>query len=208
MKESRTEFTGEASAERPSASTIVWNWRDGRNHSAHTRHVYSRSQGAVHSFIGLVIAVILFVLGQRTLALIAGSLATLSFLLAMISPAGLYTRLRRGVAQLGVWIGIALSWILLVPLFYLFFLPFGLLLRRGARDSMERNLDSTGTSYWKKRKKANSNPETDTTYLPRTCRSKIPSSGRVTSTRWRPATRKLRRESKRCDAFAARPLRA
>jgi hypothetical protein len=156
MKKSGTEFTGEASAEKPSASSIVWNWRYGRDHSARTRLVYSRRQGAVHSFIGLVIAAILFVLGQRTLAMIAGSLATLSFLLAMISPAGLYTRLRSGVAQLGVWIGIALSWILLVPLFYLFFLPFGLLLRRGARDSMERNLDSTAMSYWKKRKEVTS----------------------------------------------------
>jgi hypothetical protein len=152
MTESGTEFMKQARGERPSAASVVWNWRAGRDSDAQARHVYSRRQGAVHSFIGLVIAGILFVLGQRTLAMIAGSLATLSFLLAMISPAGLYTRLRHGVAQLGVWIGIALSWILLVPLFYLFFLPFGLLLRRGARDSMERNLDSTAMSYWKKRK--------------------------------------------------------
>ena len=151
MNKVGTEPTEQTSGGRPPVSSVVWNWRAGRDSDAQARHVYSRRQGAVHSFVGLVIAAVLFVLGRHTLALVAGSIATLSFLLSMISPAGLYTQLRRGVAQLGVWIGIALSWILLVPMFYLFFLPFGLLLRRGARDSMERNFNDTTGSYWKKR---------------------------------------------------------
>jgi hypothetical protein len=41
-----------------------------------------------------------------------------------------------------------MTWILLVPLFVLVFLPFGLLFRRGARDPMERRLDRARSTYW------------------------------------------------------------
>ena len=50
--------------------------------------------------------------------------------------------------RLGHWTGIALAWLLLVPIFYLAFLPFGLLLRRGRRDRLRRRLDPDAVSYW------------------------------------------------------------
>ena len=35
-----------------------------------------------------------------------------------------------------------------IPLFYIFFLPFGKLLRRGRRDRMQRYSDEEAKSYW------------------------------------------------------------
>jgi hypothetical protein len=49
---------------------------------------------------------------------------------------------------IGRRIGRALTWLLLVPLFYLFFLPFGLLFRRGRRDRLKRYFDREATTYW------------------------------------------------------------
>jgi hypothetical protein len=44
--------------------------------------------------------------------------------------------------------------VLLVPLFVLFFLPFGLLARRGRRDRLGRFFDPDAPTYWKRREPA------------------------------------------------------
>jgi hypothetical protein len=48
-------------------------------------------------------------------------------------------------------VGRLLTWVLLVPLFYAFFLPFGALLRRGRSDRLARRFDAGATSYWEPR---------------------------------------------------------
>ena len=64
---------------------------------------------------------------------------------------GVYATIERGIDALARRTGIALGWVLLVPVFYLFFLPFGLVMRRGRRDRMQRRFETEAISYWESR---------------------------------------------------------
>ena len=69
-------------------------------------------------------------------------------LAALLSPDRLYLGIGRGLEILGRGIGRGLSILLLSPVFFLFVLPFGLLLRTGRRDRLERRLDRSASTYW------------------------------------------------------------
>ena len=76
-------------------------------------------------------------------------LATALFLssLAVVWPAA-FIFLESILRALGTKVGEAVTWLCLAPVFYLFFLPFGLLFRRGRRDAMQRLLEPNATTYW------------------------------------------------------------
>jgi hypothetical protein len=74
--------------------------------------------------------------------------AAIVLLAALVSPTGLYAGIRQLLLTLGRWTGQALTWALLVPLFYLVFLPFGWLFRRGSRDLLKRYFDPEAATYW------------------------------------------------------------
>jgi hypothetical protein len=107
--------------------------------------------GSVQALVGAAAAGVLFALGHPNLGGVALTLAVVVGGAAWLSPAGAYTRIRRGLEWLGTGIGTMLTWILMVPLFYLFFLPFGLLFRRGHRDPMEREFPTGSASCWRSR---------------------------------------------------------
>ncbi len=68
----------------------------------------------------------------------------------LLSPTGLYAALQRLFAATGRAAGRITTWLVMVPLFYLFFLPFGRLLRRGRRDRLKRSFDRAAGSYWRR----------------------------------------------------------
>ena len=72
-------------------------------------------------------------------------------LAALLSPGGLYAAILALFAWTGRMAGQAVGWLLLVPTFYLFFLPFGLVMRRGRRDGMRRFYEPEAATYWKDR---------------------------------------------------------
>ena len=53
-------------------------------------------------------------------------------------------------AATGSVVGHATTWVVMIPIFYLFFLPFGKLLRRGRRDRLRRYYESEAETYWEK----------------------------------------------------------
>jgi hypothetical protein len=96
----------------------------------------------------LAVGAVLFAFWSRpigTVVLVVGGTIGLS---ALASPTGLYAGIEGLFAALGRWTGRGLTWLLLVPLFYLFFLPFGLLLRRGRRDRLKRYFEQEAETYW------------------------------------------------------------
>jgi hypothetical protein len=80
--------------------------------------------------------------------------AAIVLLAALVSPTGLYAGIRQLLQTLGRWTGQALTWAMLVPLFYLVFLPFGWLFRRGSRDLLKRYFDPEAETYWEPREGA------------------------------------------------------
>jgi hypothetical protein len=134
---------------RAEAALAIWNWRAPQPHGpppSPAGSVWVR--GSLQAAIVAALGVLVLWLGLRTVAFVMWGAAAILLLAALASPRGLYPVLDGMARAIGRRIGRALTWMLLVPLFYLFFMPFGLLFRRGKRDRLKRYFDREATSYW------------------------------------------------------------
>jgi hypothetical protein len=137
----------------PSASTpseIAWPWRrapgdDGRTAAARV----ARHRGAVQAAVAFAVATLLL-LWKPILAAVVASIALVVLALALVSPLGGFARLERGVERFAHGVGLAVTWLLMPILFYLLFLPAGLLLRRG-KLRFTGNPDRDEATYWQHR---------------------------------------------------------
>ncbi|RIL06458.1 MAG: hypothetical protein DCC71_06525 [Proteobacteria bacterium] len=107
-----------------------------------------RLRGALQAGAGGAVAALLFAAGLRAPAFVVGGVASALLLAALLSPFGVFASIERAFAALGRWVGLALTWLLLPAIFYLFFVPFSRLFRRGRRDAMKRYFDPGAESYW------------------------------------------------------------
>jgi hypothetical protein len=109
----------------------------------------ARRQGAIGGAGGLAAAAALAWLLHRTgLAVVVASASVAVALLALAAPLTLYRRLRGALDRLGRWVGTAVTWVLMTLLFYLLFLPTGLLMRAAGKLSFTRFADPGLDSYW------------------------------------------------------------
>ncbi len=149
----------------PGAAAAVWRWREASPAVAaaarQARRRALRWEGVARALVGSAVGGLLFYFGATILALVAGVGAGLVLLAALISPDGLYAAIGRGLGLLGHGIGRLLAVVLLTPLYGLFFVPFGRLLRAGRRDRLERWFDRTAPTYWHRREDA---PRTKRSY--------------------------------------------
>lgn len=136
---------------REEAAALTWNWQAKPSDRESKRATVRRKQGALQSLVGYAAAGGLTYVGHPTLAMVAGGIATMILLLALLSPLGAYAALERGLTTFGRGVGLVVGWLALMPVFVLFFMPFGLLFRRGAKDPMKRQFDAAMTSYWRER---------------------------------------------------------
>lgn len=134
---------------RPEAAAVVWDWR--APDDSPDRAAAARKAGVIRALVAGVAGGAFFFFGRVTMASVVWSLGGLTLLLALASPLGAYAALDRAVARLGQLIGTGLTWILLAPVYYLFFAPFGLLFKRGRKDPMKRALSKDAESYWEAR---------------------------------------------------------
>ena len=91
---------------------------------------------------------VLFHYWSETVAKVVIGISTLVLLTSQLSPNGLYQALLGFFKRLGTETGKAITWLVLVLLFYLFFFPFGLLLRRGRSDRLRRYTEPEAPTYW------------------------------------------------------------
>ncbi|HVT57973.1 MAG TPA: hypothetical protein VHR45_06210 [Thermoanaerobaculia bacterium] len=154
--------------EEPSA--VVWSWKSGamisevagvagssgvpggsgaaaRDRAAQA--AAARRQGWIGGAIGgAAAAVFAFLLHRRGLAIAVASLSLLVTATALAAPLTLFRRLSRLFELLGHAVGTAVTWVLMTVLFYLLFLPVGLLLRATGKLGFTRFADSRLRSYW------------------------------------------------------------
>lgn len=110
-----------------------------------------RRRGLLQSAVGLVAGTLIWFFWHRYLAPVVWTLAALNGLAAIASPTGVYAAISRGLEALGRGIGRVLTVVLLTPVYWLFFAPFGLLRRRGRRDRLTRWIDPRAETYWRRR---------------------------------------------------------
>jgi predicted membrane channel-forming protein YqfA (hemolysin III family) len=131
-------------------SALVWNWRAagaGDNRSAAA--AAARRQGAIGAAVGLTVAAAFAWLLHRPVpALAVAVLSLMVALLALAAPLTLYRRLRGALDRLGHWVGTGVTWLLMTVLFYLLFLPAGLIMRAMGKLAFTRFADPALDTYW------------------------------------------------------------
>ncbi len=142
----------------PAAAAAVWRWREATPAFAavarRDRRRALRREGTVRALAGAAVGGVLFTFGATILARVAWVGAGVVLFAALASPDGLYSAIGRGLAHLGHGIGRLFAIVLLTPVYWLFFVPFGRLLRGGRRDKLERWFDRGAASYWHRRNDA------------------------------------------------------
>jgi len=134
-------------------SALVWNWRraaagadDSRSQAAAKA---ARREGAVGAAVGLAVAAALAWLLHRPVpARVVAALSLTVALLAFAAPLTLYPRLRGALDRLGHWVGTGVTWLLMTLLFYLLFLPAGLIMRAAGKLDFTRFADPAVDTYW------------------------------------------------------------
>jgi hypothetical protein len=120
-----------------------------------------RREGVLRALVGGAAGGIFLALGARSMAQIAWGVSGFVLLAALLSPTGIYAAIGRFLALFGRFVGKVLAVVFLTPAFFLIFLPFGWLLRRGRKDRLERWFDRAAPSYWHRREDA---PRTRASY--------------------------------------------
>jgi len=132
------------------AALAIWDWRKvGGAAVANASHL--RRSGVLRAAIGATVGGLFFWYGALWMAGIAWGIAAVLGLLAIASPARGYAAVDRSLARLAQVVGQLVGWGALVPVFYLVFVPFGLLARRGDADTMKRRYDPGARTYWRDR---------------------------------------------------------
>jgi len=133
---------------RPEAAAVVWC----RERMDPKR---ARLGGILRALVGGGLAALLyFVFAQTVLAVVAATVASLTLVLACVSPLGAYAAVEGWLQRLARLVGTVLAWVLLGLAWLLFVAPYGLLMRRGARDALSRRIDEDAPSYWRARDEA------------------------------------------------------
>jgi hypothetical protein len=134
----------------------VWNWRDPASRSTETP---AWRRGLLQVGVLLTVAAVFrFGLGHQLPAMIATGLAVIVLISSIAIPP-----VFRGIEAFGHWLGQvvggALTYVFLVPVWLLMFLPGGIILRMQGRDPLHRKFRDQGMSYWIPRRKR---PDTET----------------------------------------------
>jgi hypothetical protein len=130
------------------ASEVIWRWREAEAEAPGPSAASVRLRGSLQALAGYAVAVAIYLFWSQTVATVAFALTTMVLFCALASPHGLYALVRRLFDATGRVVGHATTWIVMIPIFYLFFLPFGKLLRRGRNDRLRRYYESEAETYW------------------------------------------------------------
>ena len=108
-------------------------------------------RGIIQGLIGLGIGALVFFFWHRAVSYVVLAVSSLVLLAALASPGGAYRTISVLIDKLAYSLGMVATWVLLVPVFYLFFTPFRLVSRGRANDRMVRTLDRSAGTYWNTR---------------------------------------------------------
>jgi hypothetical protein len=101
-------------------------------------------QAAVMALIGLVL---FFLLHRRVMPIVVWSLAALVLLGGFAVPP-LFDAFEKFGALLARWVSAGLTWGLLVPFFYLCFVPARIIVSLSGKDPMDRRFPDGKPSFW------------------------------------------------------------
>lgn len=134
-------------------SAVAWDWQRraaGPAEEDRPREAAAaRTRGAIGGTVGLAAAAVIYFYFEKPVAaaVIAGIAVTIA-LIAFLFPLTLYKKLNRGLEVFAHGVGSGLTWVLMTLLYYLLFLPVGLVLRARGRLGITRRADPQLPTYW------------------------------------------------------------
>jgi len=142
-------------------AAVAWSWQRPDPRAEVTgESAAARRQGVIGGVVGLAFAALFFFwLHRRTLAEVVAAIAIVTTLAALLSPRGLYRQLTRLLDLLAHAVGTVVTWILMVVLYALLFVPVGLILRWTGKIALRTPADPAARSYWTNLEAAPVNPE-------------------------------------------------
>jgi len=137
---------------RPEASAVAWNWRDraGAATDSLAREARSlRIRGVVGGAVGVAFAALLYFVGHkvRTAEVVAG-IAMVLALLALAAPLTAFKKVNHALEIFAWGLATGVTWVLMAILFYVVFLPIGLVLRAQKKLGITKGADRRLPSYW------------------------------------------------------------
>jgi len=129
----------------------VWDWRGGpKEESRQDREAAAvRMRGLIGGAIGLAFAALVFFVGKKPVpAAVIASVATLLSLPTLVAPLTAGRTVARALDRFAHGVGTIVTWVLMTLLYYLLFLPAGLLLRAGGKLGVTRGFDPRRPTYW------------------------------------------------------------
>ncbi len=138
----------------------IWRWQEGGNAKARGPSASAlRQHGTLRGVIGLCVATAFWFTHHAPLATVVASIATVTLLASLLSPLGLYAKLTAALDVFARGVGIALTWLILVPVYFLIITPVGLILGTGSRDPLKRRWSAQTTTFWTDRPATDDAPE-------------------------------------------------
>ena len=126
----------------------TWNWREPADPSAGQGPTNLRRAALVQTAVMVLVAAGLqFLLHHGLFARIVLAMAAVVLILGLIHPPS-YRPVHAFGRWLGRTVGKALTYLLLVPFFFLFFTPVALFLRWRGRDPLHRSFRDARWTYW------------------------------------------------------------
>ncbi|MDA0578672.1 MAG: hypothetical protein O3B24_11305 [Verrucomicrobia bacterium] len=131
-----------------SVAETVWPWRTAVAGSAPQPEKSHRLRAVIEATVMTTAGLVLhFKFGKVWIPGVVWTLAALTLLGGLCIPA-LYRRIHNGALWLGKTTALGVTWLLLVPFFYLCFPLARLILILNRKDPLHRTLEPGRTSYW------------------------------------------------------------
>jgi hypothetical protein len=143
----------------------TWNWRSADEGGSVSGTAGLRRQAVIQTVVMVLVAAFLFFILDHTffVPFILG-LAALVLILGLAYPPA-YRPIHRFGRWLGRAVGKGLTYLLLVPFFFLFFTPVALLLRLQGRDPLHRGFRDAQWTYWIRRSPKDRDENIDRQFL-------------------------------------------
>jgi hypothetical protein len=138
----------ERSASESPVAAAIWRWRHRDEDRRPESGAALRRRAVVESAVGAGAGLALMLgFHCRTAGAVALCIALAVLLSGLFAPAA-YRALKRGAVLLGRGVGVAMSWLLLAPFFYICFSFGRLILVICGKDPLRRRCPSPEPTYW------------------------------------------------------------
>lgn len=133
--------------ERMDPAAVAWDWRRAGADSETKLDAATRRRGLTGGAVGLAVAAALYFFWRPGIAYVVAGVAILLALLALAAPPA-YRAVTGLLDRFAHLVGMAVTWLLMTLMYYLFFFPVGLLLRLRGKLAVTRHPDRRLPTYW------------------------------------------------------------